>query len=177
MKTGTCYAPARTEPYGIWEDSMPGFKAAAMAVAFLWISGAATCAEGIWVGQGPISCLIPVDSISRNECDESLVISGQSGQCKMSATKDGIDYTVNLRASRRRIPGLLLDPIEGSIPRFKGKVERCVISDSVSMAKCTTWGNDYHGGGSCTFCTSNGCYRGTAEITLTPNARIRRTER
>ena len=156
---------------------MRRFITAPLAALCLCFFSITSFADGIWVGRGPISCQIPVDSISTQECDDSVVITGHSGRCKMSATKDGVEYSVDVRVSGHSVPRLPLAPITAAIPRLKGKAQRCMISGEVTMSKCTTWDTGYRSGGTCSVCTTKECYQGTAQITLTPKKPLRRVDR
>lgn len=133
----------------------------------------------IRIGRGPISCLVPVDSLDLYTCERSVVMNGRYASCKTSAMKDGIEYTVTIHGQGQSIPGFRLPPI-AAVPaiRMKGPVAgRCSVTGEVTTATCTSWGTELRGGGSCTFCTEKGCYRGSVQISMRTKQPIRRSER
>ena len=135
-------------------------------------------AQGIWISEGPISCRIAVDSLDYSVCQKSPTLVGNSGYCNMPAMKGGIPHTVTISASGKRTSHSLFPQLSAQVmgtlkvfgsAKAKELVGHCTVTSDF-IGKCTVWGNEFYGGGTCSACYGTACYEGTASIRITANA-------
>jgi len=60
----------------------------------------------------------------------------------------------------------VLAPTKAAAKEFE---KRCTVTSDF-VGKCTVWGNEFYGGGTCSACYGTTCYEGTATIIITANA-------